>query len=75
MLRSHGLQARDGLLRKLRELQAGRLARVGAEDAEAARVREVTDATAPRERLAGEQARDVNELFERDVVHPHKAGP
>ena len=52
-------------VRELRQLEPGRLAGVGAEDAEPAGVREHADAAPARQRLAREQACDVDELLER----------
>ena len=57
--------ARRRLVGERRKLQPRGLARVGAEDPEAAGVREDGDAPAARQRLRGEQHRDVDELLER----------
>src|SRR5581483_210223 len=53
------------LVRELRKGQAGRVARVGAEDAEPAGVRDDGDAAALRQRRMREEDGGVDELFER----------
>ena len=54
-----------GLLGELRKLETGRFARVGGEDAEPAGVREQGYAATARQRLSGQQSRNVDELLER----------
>ena len=55
--RQHLRQRSAASRRQLRQLEPGRLARVGAEDPEPARVREHADAATARQRLAREQRR------------------
>ena len=57
-------EARARLLRELRELEPGGVARVGAEDPETTGVRQHGDAPSGRRRLGREERRDVDELLE-----------
>ena len=58
-------RAAPRLLARLRQLEPGRLAGVGAEDPEPAGVRQHADAAAARQRLAREQRGRVEQLLER----------
>ena len=58
-------QRRAGLVGQLRKLEAPALAGVGAEDAQAARVRDHADPASPGQRLRRENGSSVDELLER----------
>ena len=67
-LASRGSRAREALARlfgELRQFETGAGTGVGAEDPKPARIRQDGDPAAARQRLAGEQHRDVGELLER----------
>ncbi len=69
--REHARERRSGFVAECGQLQAGRLARVGAEDPEPAGVRHHGDVPAARERLRREQGGGVDQLLERPrAQHP-----